>query len=321
VRVLVTGGAGFIGSHLVDALVCRGAQVSVLDNLESGYAGNVDPRARLVVGDVADLEKVAAAMTGAEVVFHLAAARAVFRSVQLPLAADRANTAGTLTVLEAARQKGVRRVVCTSSSSVYGGAAVIPTPETAPLVPRSPYAVSKLAAEHYARVYWELHGLETVSLRLFNVFGPRQRADSPYAAVIPIFIDALRRGTAPQVHGDGRQSRDFTFVDDAVAALQAAAIAPAATCAGRVYNCAAGGGHSLLDLLAALGRILGVHIPPVHVEARPGDVRHSQADVSAARADLAWAAHVGFEEGLARTAEWFKGALPAAPGGDAGCRR
>src|ERR1700728_4143035 len=150
------------------------------------------------------------------------------------------------------------------------------------------YAVSKLAGEHYARVYWELHGLETVSIRLFNVFGPRQRRDSQYAAVIPIFIDALRAGTPPQIHGDGRQSRDFTFIDDVVAALLAAARAPATNCAGRVYNAAGGGEHNLLDLLAALERILGVRVPAVHVERRAGDVRRSRADCSAARTDLGW---------------------------------
>jgi UDP-glucose 4-epimerase len=304
-RVLVTGGAGFIGSHLVDALIDLDSEVVVLDNLATGYADNVHRQARLVVGDVAEPDVVAAAMAGVEVVFHLAAARAVVRSVQLPLATDRANTRGTLSVLEAARHGGTRRVICTSSSSVYGGAALKPTPETAPLVPRSPYAVSKLAAEHYARVYWELYRLETVSIRLFNVYGPRQRADNQYAAVIPLFIDALRTGVAPRVHGDGRQSRDFTFVDDAVSAILAAAEAPGIKCAGRVYNAAGGSEHSLLDLLAALERVLEVRILPVHVEPRAGDVRHSRADVSAAREDLGWAPQVGFEEGLARTVAWF----------------
>jgi UDP-glucose 4-epimerase len=304
-RVLVTGGAGFIGSHLVDALIDSDHDVVVLDNLATGFADNVNPRAELMTGDVADPDATAAAMAGVEVVFHLAAARAVLRSVQLPLATDRSNTGGTLTVLESARQAGTRRVICASSSSVYGGAAVVPTPETAPLTPRSPYAVSKLAAEHYARVYWELHGLETVSIRLFNVFGPRQRPDSPYAAVIPLFMAALRAGIAPEVHGDGQQSRDFTYVDDAVAAFLAAAQAPAATCAGRVYNSAGGGEHRVLDMLAALERILGVHIPPVHIEARAGDVRRSRADASAARADLGWQPRVSFEDGLEQTVAWF----------------
>ena len=305
-RVLVTGGAGFIGSHLVDALVGEGShEVIVLDDLSTGYLENVNSEARLVEGDVADMDAVAAAVEGAETVFHLAAARAVSRSVEAPLESDRANTHGTLTVLEASRHAGVRRVVSTSSSSVYGGAAMTPTPESAPLLPRSPYAVSKLAGENYARVYWELHGLETVSLRLFNVFGPRQRPDSQYAAVIPLFIDALRAGRAPEVHGDGLQTRDFTYVDDTVSGFQAAALAPAEVCAGRVYNVAAEGEHSLLELLDILQRLLGTSIVPYHVAPRAGDVRNSRAECASAHADLRWGAHLSFKEGLARTVAWL----------------
>jgi UDP-glucose 4-epimerase len=300
-RVLVTGGAGFIGSHLVDSLAASGHEVVLLDDLSTGHPANVNPDTRLIHGDVADPEAVEAAVTGVELVFHLAAARAVLRSVLDPCTTDRVNTSGTLNVLEASRAAGVRRVVCTSSSSVYGGATVLPTPETAPLLPRSPYAVSKLAGEHYARVYWELHGLETVSLRLFNVFGPRQRPDSQYAAVIPLFVDALRSGRPPEVHGDGRQSRDFTYVADAVAGFLAAGGAPAEQCAGKAYNIAGGGAYTLLDLLAALGQILGTSVEPRHTEPRPGDIRHSRADPSAAAADLGWAAVVSFEEGLKRT--------------------
>ncbi len=304
-RALVTGGAGFIGSNLVDALVGDAHEVVVLDDLSTGDAANLNAEARLVVGDVADPDVVAAAVEGVEVVFHLAAARAVLRSVHEPLATDRANTAGTLTVLDASRQAGVRRVVSTSSSSIYGGAAVTPTPESAPLLPRSPYAVSKLAAEHYARVYWELHGLETVSLRPFNVFGPRQRPDSIYAAVIPIFIDALRAGRSPEVHGDGLQSRDFTYVDDTVAAFVAAAGAAAEVCAGRAYNVGAEDEHSLLELLDALQRLLGVSVAPRHVAPRAGDVRRSRADCALAHAELGWNAEIGFEDGLARTVAWL----------------
>jgi UDP-glucose 4-epimerase len=304
-RAFVTGGAGFVGSHLVDALVAAGHEVVVLDSLSTGYADNVNPAARLVVGDVSDPDTVAAAMAGAEVAFHLAAARSVQRSVEQPLETDRVNTAGTLTILEAAREGGVRRVISTSSSSVYGGASPTPTPESAPVVPRSPYAVSKAAGEQYARIYWELHGLETVSVRLFNVFGPRQRPDSAYAAVIPLFIFALQAGQPPQVHGDGLQSRDFTYIDDTVSGFLAAAEAPAEKCAGRVYNIAGGGEHTLLDLLSALERIMQVGVEPVHVEPRAGDVRRSRADATAAREDLGWVAKVDFEEGLARTVEWF----------------
>jgi UDP-glucose 4-epimerase len=279
--------------------------VVVLDDLAGGCSDYVNPLARLVEGDITDPDTVAAAVAGAEVVYHLAAARAVARSVVEPGATDRVNTGGTLNVLEAARAAGVRRLISTSSSSIYGGDAILPTPESAPLIPRSPYAVSKLAAEHYARVYWELHGLETVSLRLFNVFGPRQRPDSQYAAVVPLFIDALRSGKSPELHGDGRQSRDFTYVQDAVSAFLAAAGAPGDRCAGKVYNVAGGTGCTVLDLLAALEAIMGVNIPPERLPARAGDVRHSLGDCSAAAADLGWRPSVSFEEGLARTVAWF----------------
>ena len=303
----MTGGAGFIGSHLVDALVEAGHEVAVLDSLVTGYRENVNPAARLVEGDVTDLAAVADAVAGVEIAFHLAAARSVLASVHNPLVTDRVNTGGTLTVLEAARAAGVRRVVVTSSSSVFGGAAIIPTPESAPLTPRSPYAVSKMAGEHYARVYWELHGAETVALRLFNVFGPRQRPDSAYAAVIPLFIQALRDGQPPSVHGDGLQSRDFTFVSDTVDAFLAAARAPAEFCAGRAYNIACNREHTLLQLISILRDQLGVDIEPVHTDPRPGDIRHSRADSSAAERDLGWVSKVGFEEGLARTVEALRG--------------
>ncbi len=304
-NVLVTGGAGFIGSHLVDALVARGDSVRVLDDLFSGARENVHPRAELVVGSVADPTAVRPGVDGAEVVFHQAAHRAVLRSVEDPLATDTANVHGTLTVLEAAAGAGVRRFVYASSSSVYGGAEELPTPETAPTLPRSPYAVSKLTGEHYCRVFTELHGLETVALRYFNVYGPRQRPDSAYAAVIPLFIDALRRKEPPTVHGDGRQSRDFTYVSDVVAANLTAAEAPAARCSGNAYNVAGGVAESLLELLGVLTRILGVEVEPVHTAPRPGDVRHTCADPTAAARDLGFHCEVGFEAGLRKTVDWF----------------
>lgn len=304
-NVLVTGGAGFIGSNLAERLLAEGHGVRVLDDLSTGYLENVPGGAELIEGDVADEEAVAKAVEDVELVFHLAAHRAVLRSVEHPRATDRANTHGTLTVLDASRRAGARRVVYVSSSSVYGGAAERPTPESAPTVPRSPYAVSKLAGEHYCRVFWELYGLETVALRYFNVYGPRQRPDSAYAAVIPLFIEALRRGEPAVVHGDGRQSRDFTYITDAVAASLAAATAPPERCAGRAFNVGGGEVHSLLDLLEILGRILAVDPERVHVEPRAGDVRHTEADITALRTDLGHDPAVPFEKGLVETVRWF----------------
>jgi UDP-glucose 4-epimerase len=305
VRALVTGGAGFIGSHLVDALVEQGHTVRLLDDLFSGDLDNVNSSVDPVIASVADEEAVRAAVDSCDTVFHIAAHRAVLRSVENPLATDLANVHGTLTVLAAAHDAGARRVVCASSSSVYGGAEQLPTPEAAPLVPRSPYAVSKMAGEHYCRVYAELFGLETVSLRYFNVYGPRQRPDSAYAAVIPLFIEALRTGEPPIVHGDGLQSRDFSYIDDAVAATIAAATAPTENCAGRAYNVAPGETHSLLEILDILGRLLDVEPEPKHTSERAGDVRQTWADPSAARRDLGFSCQVGFEEGLRRTVDWF----------------
>lgn len=304
-RALVTGGAGFIGSHLVDALVAQGDDVVVLDDLATGRVQNVADAATLVVGDVADPDVVGHAVAGCEVVFHQAALGSVARSVERPLATDRVNVHGTLAVLDAACRAGVRRVVLASSSSVYGGATLTPTPESAPLAPSSPYAVSKVTGEQYARVYRDVHGLETVSLRYFNVFGPRQRSDSRYAAVIPRFVDAVLRGVPPVVHGDGRQSRDFTFVADVVQANLRAAAAPAGLCTGRAYNVAPGSSMSVLELLEVLAGELGVAVVPRHGDPRPGDVRHSHADIGAARRDLGFEPEVGVPEGLARTLAWF----------------
>jgi UDP-glucose 4-epimerase len=303
-NTLVTGGAGFIGSHLVDALLDTGHSVRVLDDLFSGSADAVPSAAELNIGSVADEEAVRAAVDGVEVVFHLAAHRSVPRSIDHPLATDLANVHGTITVLTAAREAGVRRVVYASSSSVYGATEQLPTAETAPTNPRSPYAVSKLAGEQYCRVFTDVFGLETTSLRYFNVYGPRQPPGSQYAGVIPLFIDALQNGAAPIVHGDGQQSRDFTYVQDAVAATVAAADAPSSS--GRVYNIAGGSPHSILDVLEILGRLIGVDPRSEHVAPRPGDVRRTWADASAARRDLRFSCAVPFEEGLRRTVDWFK---------------
>jgi UDP-glucose 4-epimerase len=306
-RALVTGGAGFIGSHLVDALVAEGADVVVVDDLSSGRAANVASRAELVEADITDRPAMARLLRGCDLVFHQAARRSVQQSVDRPIDTDRANVGGTLGLLDACLAAGVHRVVLASSSSVYGGAEQRPTPESAPLVPRSPYAVTKLAGEHYARVYWDLHGLETVSLRYFNVYGPRQDPASQYAAVVPLFIDAALRGMAPEVHGDGRQSRDFTFVSDAVQANLRAATAPADACAGRAYNVARGVPATLLELIGIIEDLVGVEVPPRHTAGRRGDVRHSHASIAAARADLGFDPAVSLREGLARTVKWCRG--------------
>jgi UDP-glucose 4-epimerase len=302
----VTGGAGFIGSHLVDALIERGDDVVVLDDLSTGSTANIHPNATLIEGSVADEAAARQATEGCDLVFHQAAHKAVLRSVERPLTTDTANTHGTLTVLKAASDAGVRRFVHASSSSVYGGATTVPTPESEPLVPRSPYAVTKLAAEHYCRVFAELYGLETVALRYFNVYGPRQRPDATYAAVIPLFVDALLNGREPEVHGDGLQSRDFTYIADVVGANLAAAAAPASACSGKVYNIAPGVSASLLDILANLGELLAVDPKPHFVEPRAGDVRHSLADASAAARDLGFRCTIDLGDGLAQTVAWLK---------------
>lgn len=297
-KAFVTGGAGFIGSHLVDGLIERGHQVIVFDDLSSGFPDNVHPQARLVLGSITRYDDVLDAMDGCDTVFHLAAHRAVFRSVEHPLTSNEANITGTLNVLEAARRCGIERVVSASSSSVYGGAEQLPTPEDAPKLPRSPYAVAKLTGEHYLRVYAELFEMTTVSLRYFNVFGPRMRPGGQYALVVPLFIEALRTGERPIVHGDGLQSRDFTYVTDVVEANIAAATAPAERCAGKAYNVGRGETHSLLELLAHLGEIMGVPYDPVFTGSRPGDVRHTSADPQAAARDLGFTCKVGFHQGL-----------------------
>ncbi|MGZ4689546.1 MAG: NAD-dependent epimerase/dehydratase family protein [Acidimicrobiia bacterium] len=303
--VLVTGGAGFIGSHLVDALVAAGNQVRVLDDLSNGKRENVHPDAELLEGSLADPDTVARAVAGTELVFHLGALGAVSRSVADPLTTDRVNVHGTLSVLTHACDAGVRRVVFASSSSVYGGAEITPTPESAPLRPRSPYAVSKLAGEWYTRSFPGLFPLETVSLRYFNVFGPRQRPDATYAAVIPLFATALLSGERPVVFGDGLTTRDFTYVSDVVAANLAAAAAPASV-SGGVYNIAPGKSATLLELLDILGRLTGREPNPIFSDPRPGDVPRACADASAAGRDLGWSPSVSFADGLARYVDWLR---------------
>jgi UDP-glucose 4-epimerase len=304
---LVTGGAGFIGSHLVEALVERGHTVRVLDNFSTGDAANLESvreRVRVFDGDITDLTTVRAAVQGVEVVFHQAALASVPRSVADPMATHQACVNGTLHVLLAAREAGVRRVVYAASSSAYGNSVRLPKCESDPTLPLSPYAVAKLAGEQYCAAFSEVYGLETVRLRYFNVFGPRQTPDSPYAAVIPKFMQAMTSGRSPVLHGDGEQSRDFTFVADVVRANLLAAEAPGIS--GKVYNIACGRRTSLLELVAHLNTLLGYAIKPTHAPARPGDVRHSQASISRAREDLGYEPATDMLTGLRRCLEWWR---------------
>jgi UDP-glucose 4-epimerase len=311
---LVTGGAGFIGSHLVEALLARGDRVRVLDNFSTGDPANlaaVLADVELIDGDIRERADLAAALNGVEVVFHQAALASVPRSIADPLATHDVCTTGTLNVLLEARRAGVRRVVYAASSSAYGNSVRLPKRESDPTAPLSPYAVAKLAGEHYCAAFTEVYGLETVRLRYFNVFGPRQTPDSPYAAVIPLFLRALVSGQNPRIHGDGQQSRDFTFVKDVVRANLLAAGAPGAS--GKVYNIAGGHRTSLLDLVATINALLGTDTAPVHDAPRPGDVRHSQADVSRAMAELGYRARTSVEAGITCCLESLNLAPAAVP--------
>jgi UDP-glucose 4-epimerase len=306
-KIVITGGAGFIGSALARALVARGDDVSVLDNFSSGKRENLQDLAgslAVVEGDILDAGLLDRVFAGAEVVFHEAAIPSVPRSLAAPVASHNANATGTLSVLEAARRCKVRRVVYAGSSSAYGEPPRLPVVETMAPAPLSPYAVSKLAGEHYCRVYARVFGVQAVILRYFNVFGPRQDPTSQYAAVIPRFITAALDGLAPTVYGDGEQSRDFCFIDNVVAANLRAADAEGAS--GKVFNIACGTGTSLNRVLALLGEALGRPVSARHEPARAGDVRRSLADISQAKAVLGYAAAVDFPTGLRRSLEWFR---------------
>ena len=303
-KALVTGGAGFIGSNLALALLARGHDVRLLDNFSTGHRANLEPLdAEVVEGDLRSYERVAAAVGGVEVVFHQGALPSVPRSIQDPLTSTAVNVEGTLNVLLAARDAGVRRVVFASSSSVYGDAPGMPRRESQPLAPLAPYAVSKLAAEQYCMVANRVYGVETVALRYFNVFGERQDPLSGYAAVIPKFIRMMLDGQPPTIFGDGQASRDFTHVENVVEANLAAAAEPAA--AGRVMNIAVGSSHTLNELVSALQSLLDSELEPEYGLPRPGDVSESLADVSLARELLGYEPRVEFEEGLQRTIAWI----------------
>ncbi len=308
-KALVTGGAGFIGSHLVEALCRRGVRTVVLDDLSSGSRANLagaDAAFEFIEGSVTDPASVRRAVAGCDRVFHLAALVSVPQSVAQPVESHRRNVLGTLEVLEAACAAGVRRIVLASSSAVYGDGPEPCKREDLPSRPLSPYALQKLAAEQYAGLFHRLYGLETVALRFFNVFGPRQPADSPYAGVIARFCRAFLAGEPPRIFGDGRQSRDFVYVTDVVAALLAAAEAPAGRVAGRAFNIGTGRSRTLLELVETLQQLTGRTLPPRFEPARPGDIRHSCPDLAAAHAALNWRAEVSWEEGLARTLEFYR---------------
>jgi len=305
---VVTGGAGFIGSNVVRALLVAGHEVVVVDNLSTGSRENladVERDIHFVQGDVRDRDLMGRLLRGTDYVFHQAALPSVPRSVADPWSANDHNLNGTLSVLLAARDAGVARVVYASSSSVYGDTPVLPKRESMPATPLSPYAITKYVGELYCEAFHRLYGLETVALRYFNVFGPRQNPDSQYAAAIPRFITALLQGEPPVVYGDGEQTRDFTYVDDVVAANLAAAAAPAAAVAGRVFNIGRGTRISLNQLLQELQAIIGTHLTPVYTDQRPGDVRDSEADIAQARAAFGYAPRASLREGLECTVAWF----------------
>ncbi len=305
-KYLVTGGAGFIGSHIATALVERGNKVSVLDNLSTGRRENLEhlgDQVTLHEGCLLDRDVVEQALDGVEVVYHQAALASVPRSVKEPLATNAACVTGTVNLLDAAREAGVRRVVYAGSSSAYGDQPNMSKRETDLPSPLSPYAAAKLAGELYCQSFTATYGLETVVIRYFNVFGPRQDPNSEYSAVIPIFVTKMVKGERPTIYGDGKQSRDFTYIDNVVQGNLAAADAPDAV--GKSINVACGSQTTLLSLVAAINQVLGTDIKPIFDEARAGDVRESLADITAARAMLGYEPEIDFDEGLRRSIEYY----------------
>lgn len=307
-RVLVTGAAGFIGSSLVKQLVTDGHLVIGVDNLITGKLENLQPVRRQMDFhqiDIREREVIAKLCARVDVIFHEAALPSVPKSVLDPATSHMHNVEGTLSLLLAARDAGVPRVVYAASSSAYGESVILPKHEGMPTAPISPYAVQKLAGEHYMQSFARVYGLETVCLRYFNVFGPCQAADSPYSGVLAKFITSMLAGTAPTICGDGTQSRDFTYVQNVVRANIQAASAPGEIVSGNVYNIACGERHSLLDTCETLARLTGFTGAPRFAPPRKGDILHSQADIARAQQDLGYLPEVGFEEGLSRTVEWY----------------
>jgi nucleoside-diphosphate-sugar epimerase len=307
-RYVVTGGAGFIGSHIAQALAEQGHEVVVLDDLSTGHLHNLAAfrdRIEFVEGSVCDLPLLQELCEGTDVVFHQAALASVPRSVADPLASNEANVTGTLKVLLAARDRKVRRVVYAASSSAYGDSEVLPKREDMPARPLSPYAITKYVDELYGQVFTDLYDLPTIGLRYFNVFGPRQDPQSQYAAVIPLFITRFLAGEAPLIHGDGGQSRDFTYIENVVEANLRAAAAPAAA-DGRVYNVACGQAITVEELCLGIRDLTGARVEPEYGPPRAGDVRHSLADITAARELLGYEPRVDLAAGLERTVAWYR---------------
>jgi UDP-glucose 4-epimerase len=311
-RYLITGIAGFIGSSLARALVERGSSVRGLDNFLTGKAANLAGIEDVIdfrEADLRDADAVRAACEGIDCIFHIGALPSVPLSVKNPDPSHRCNVDGTFHVLEAARAAGVQRVIYAGSSSAYGDQPILPSKETMLPMPISPYAVQKLAGEYYMSSYWQVYGLETISLRYFNVFGPRQGANSPYSGVLAKFIQQMLEGARPTIFGTGDQGRDFTYIDNVVSANLLASEAPAQKVAGRVFNVACGGQHTLRDVYRLLADLIGFKHAPLFGPARKGDILHSQADISAAAAGFGYRPLVGLDEGLQRTVEWYRETL------------
>jgi len=309
-RFLVTGGAGFIGSNIVEELVRQDEQVRIIDNFSTGKAGNVEPFKdfiEVVEGDIRNYEVVCEAVRDVDVILHQAALPSVPRSISDPITTNEVNVTGTLNVLMAAKENGVKRVVYASSSSVYGDNPRLPKEESMMPNPLSPYAVSKLAGEKYCQVFSNVYNLETISLRYFNVFGRRQDPNSQYSAVIPKFIKAMMNDSRPLVYGDGEQSRDFTYVKNVVSAN---ILAARANCkAGTVMNCACNGQTTLNELVQKINRILGKNVEPIYEASRSGDIKHSFASVEAAAENLGYRPVVDFDSGLRETVKWYQSVL------------
>jgi nucleoside-diphosphate-sugar epimerase len=313
-RILVTGAAGFIGSSIAKKLLADGHTVVAVDNLMTGDIDNLQAVRKDIHfrnGDIRDRDLMLSLCEGAEVVFHEAALPSVPKSVLDPYTSHLNNIDGTLNVLLAARDKGVRRIVYAASSSAYGESPTLPKHEAMITAPISPYAVQKLTGEHYMQSFSRVYGIETVCLRYFNVFGPFQAADSPYSGVLAKFITSLLSGQAPTIYGDGAQSRDFTYIDNVVTANLLAASAPAAVASGKVYNIACGERHTLLETFRILAELTGCNGEPVFGPPRTGDILHSLADISRAQQELGYAPAIDFTEGLRRTVDWYAAKLHA----------